>query len=321
MKKLNLLFQKLLLIVVFSIAQSLFAQQPVLWKKIIGGIAYGNTFYKTAPTAWDNCGISSVNTLAAGTDGYVETTAYETNTTKMLGLSQTDTNILYTSINFALDLSQDSKLYVHENGIIKYNPSNTTYAIGDVLRIERVGNKILYKKNGVTFYTSTQNSTSALVVDCFLRTTGSYLSNVVASFGTIASAASVSPQAWIVSNDKVSYSSGNVGIGTSNPDAKLTVAGNIKAREVEVKITAGADFVFEENYNLPKLSEVEAFVKTNKHLPGIQSERDMQENGLNLNEMNIRLLQKVEELTLYVIEQQKQIEVLIAIQKKSKTNK
>jgi hypothetical protein len=112
---------------------------------------------------------------------------------------------------------------------------------------------------------------------------------------------------------------GNVGIGTITPDAKLTVAGNIKAREVEVRITAGADFVFAHDYQLPNLGEVEAFVKANKHLPGIQSEKDMQENGLNLNQMNIKLLQKVEELTLYVIElkkmneaQQLQINQLLA---------
>jgi hypothetical protein len=122
-----------------------------------------------------------------------------------------------------------------------------------------------------------------------------------------------SGKAWNTFN--INKTSGNVGIGTAIPDAKLTVAGNMKAREVEVKITAGADFVFENDYQLTDLKEVEKFVKANKHLPGIQSEKDMQENGLNLNEMNIRLLQKVEELTLYVIAQQKQIDTLLYAQK------
>jgi Phage T4 tail fibre len=101
--------------------------------------------------------------------------------------------------------------------------------------------------------------------------------------------------------------SGNVGIGTAYPDAKLTVAGNIKAREVEVRITAGADFVFAKDYVLPPLSEVEKFVRVHKHLPGIQSEKDMQQNGLSLNAMNIKLLQKVEELTLYIIALEKRL--------------
>lgn len=102
---------------------------------------------------------------------------------------------------------------------------------------------------------------------------------------------------------------GQVGIGTSSPDAPLTVAGNIHAREVRVTATAGgADFVFADDYALPKLEVVAAFVKQNKHLPEIPSAAEMEANGLHLAEMNIKLLQKVEELTLYVIEQQKQME-------------
>jgi hypothetical protein len=106
------------------------------------------------------------------------------------------------------------------------------------------------------------------------------------------------------------FNGGNVGIGTSNPDAKLTVAGNIHSREVKVTINAGADFVFEDNYSLPSLSFIEKYIKENKHLPEISSEKEMKENGLLLAEMNIKLLQKIEELTLYTIQQQKEIEKL-----------
>jgi hypothetical protein len=100
---------------------------------------------------------------------------------------------------------------------------------------------------------------------------------------------------------------GNVGIGATNPQDKLTVAGNIGAREIKVSTTAGADFVFEPTYKLPDLTELEKFVKTNKHLPEIPTAKEMVANGVNLGELNIRLLQKVEELTLHLIEKDKQL--------------
>ena len=100
---------------------------------------------------------------------------------------------------------------------------------------------------------------------------------------------------------------GNVGIGTVNPQEKLTVAGNIAAREIKVSTNAGADFVFEPDYKLSDLTELEKFVKTNKHLPEVPTAKQMVENGVNLGELNIKLLQKVEELTLYLIEKEKEL--------------
>jgi len=99
---------------------------------------------------------------------------------------------------------------------------------------------------------------------------------------------------------------GNVGIGTITPDEKLTVNGTIKCRKVKVTATAGADFVFEPNYKLMNLQELENYVKTKKHLPEIATANEMQTNGLDLGENNIKLLQKIEELTLYIIELNKQ---------------
>jgi len=91
---------------------------------------------------------------------------------------------------------------------------------------------------------------------------------------------------------------------------KLTVVGNINSREVKVSVDAGADFVFAKNYNLPSLDSVEAYIKQNEHLPEISSADEMIKNGISLSEMNIKLLQKVEEMTLYIIEQNKQIKEL-----------
>ncbi|MCR9133506.1 MAG: hypothetical protein NXI08_13055 [bacterium] len=103
---------------------------------------------------------------------------------------------------------------------------------------------------------------------------------------------------------------GKVGIGTANPDYKLTVAGTISSREIIVEETAGADFVFEENYDLPTLGEIESFIQKNKHLPGIAPASQMIEEGVKVGELQIQLLQKIEELTLHVIEINKENQVL-----------
>jgi len=125
----------------------------------------------------------------------------------------------------------------------------------------------------------------------------------------------------LITNDAlvVNGLNGNVGIGTSKIDSKLTVAGDINSREVKVTVGAGADFVFEKDYNLPSLESVDKFIKENKHLPEIASAEEMKKDGINLSEMNIKLLQKIEELTLHMIEQNKQLKIqndLITIQNK-----
>lgn len=101
---------------------------------------------------------------------------------------------------------------------------------------------------------------------------------------------------------------GRVGIGTVNPSHTLTVNGTVRAKEVLVDVNIGADHVFNSGYNLKDLSEVKSFIEENKHLPDIPSEKEMQEKGLNMNEFQIKLLQKIEELTLYVIKQQKEMD-------------
>jgi hypothetical protein len=100
--------------------------------------------------------------------------------------------------------------------------------------------------------------------------------------------------------------SGRVGIGTTSPDEKLTVKGKIHAEEVRVDLNVpGPDYVFENDYDLLSLSEIESYIRANKHLPEVPSAKEMEENGLNLKEMNLLLLKKVEELTLHLIKIEK----------------
>jgi hypothetical protein len=98
----------------------------------------------------------------------------------------------------------------------------------------------------------------------------------------------------------------------NNAENVFRVQGNgtVYAKEMYIEAAFFPDYVFDESYELPSLSEVEAFIKENKHLPDVPSEQEVVEEGINLTEMNVIMMQKIEELTLYIIEQQKEIEKL-----------
>ncbi|RZK63693.1 MAG: hypothetical protein EOO92_28475, partial [Pedobacter sp.] len=92
---------------------------------------------------------------------------------------------------------------------------------------------------------------------------------------------------------------------------KLWVEDGVVSEDYAIaKVEDWADYVFHENYNLPKLAEVEAFIKQNKHLPNVASEADVKVNGYTVHSFNKSILKTSEELTLYVIEQDKEINLL-----------
>lgn len=111
---------------------------------------------------------------------------------------------------------------------------------------------------------------------------------------------------------------GSLGVGTTTvPSSALEVNGEIKCQSIVIKdwrlreATAPADYVFDSNYKLPALQDVEKFVSKNSHLPGMPNASSMRNNGVDVIEMNMALLKKVEELTLYAIKQQKTIDLLV----------
>ncbi|HYC72025.1 MAG TPA: hypothetical protein VEB66_12505 [Opitutaceae bacterium] len=117
--------------------------------------------------------------------------------------------------------------------------------------------------------------------------------------------------------DSIFY--GNVGIGTTSPSHKLAVNGTIRAKEVLVEATGWADHVFADDYRLAPLEEVEAHIRAKKHLPGIPSAATVAEQGISLGEMQARLLEKIEELTLHVIELKKEKRELLGRVKELET--
>lgn len=134
--------------------------------------------------------------------------------------------------------------------------------------------------------------------------------------GIVGSGSSGGPSslAWWITNSAGTYTeavridpAGNVGIGIAAPTQKLEVGGSIRAVSFISNSTTYADFVFRSDYVLPSLSDVEDHIKENGHLPGIPSEAEVREQGIDLAAMQVKLLQKIEELTLHAIEQDKRL--------------
>ncbi len=116
---------------------------------------------------------------------------------------------------------------------------------------------------------------------------------------------------WVSMGNNINYTAGNVGIGTNAlTNYGLAVDNKIRAREIRVDNDNWADYVFKKDYNLLTLEEVQKHIQEKGHLPNIPSAKEVEVNGIELGEMNKLLLEKIEELTLYVIELKKEVNQL-----------
>ena len=151
--------------------------QNVSWTNTVGVSVNGNSLTKTAAGGWGNSGASSIQTIASG-NGYVEFTASETTTSRMIGLSKGDANQDYTDIDFAAYLDAQN-LCVYEGGVAR--GCFSTYVSGDMIRVAVESGIVKYKKNGVVVYTSSVAPNYPLLVDTALWPNGGTLSGVVIS--------------------------------------------------------------------------------------------------------------------------------------------
>jgi len=114
----------------------------------------------------------------------------------------------------------------------------------------------------------------------------------------------------------LNYLNGNLGLGTTDTKGfKLAVNGKIRAQEIKVEATNWPDYVFEEGYDVGKLEELESYIKAYKHLPEMPGAKEVESNGVDLGEMNKLLLKKIEELTLHLIEKDRELRSIADKQK------
>lgn len=171
-----------------------------------------------------------------------------------------------------------------------------------------------------TFYNGLQVNTTSTIYNSIRFTRENYW-ELISAYGS----KNYDPLAFLAS--KYNFRNGNVGIGVDDPQAKLHVAGKIlctgeievadlnsnsikvnslNAKDIQMDMHGAADYVFDENYNLKSLSEVESYVNEHKHLPGMPSAAEMDANGVSVSKMSNLLLEKVEELTLHMIKLEKE---------------
>lgn len=176
---------------------------------------------------------------------------------------------------------------------------------------------IIYRTGSVGIGTSTPTAPIEVIGD--VRASGKYIITNVGAFDNENGNVKVWANSNLVLSSNGGYSThffintnGNIGIGTVNPDFKLTVNGNIKCEEMLVVVDVPADYVFDLDYKLMPLSEVGKYIKENKHLPNVPSAEEIKQNGWQVGEMNNKLLEKVEELTLYLLQLKDENEALKA---------
>ena len=149
--------------------------EPVIWTAEVGVGVNGNSLTKTAATGWGNAGAISTQQIGSG-DGYVEFTASETSTARMLGLSSGNSSASYNDIDFALCL-YSGRILIYEAGA--YRGSFGSFATGDTLRVEVTNGLVQYSRNGSVLYTSNGTPVYPLLVDTALYNTGATLVDVV----------------------------------------------------------------------------------------------------------------------------------------------
>ncbi|MCG8307532.1 MAG: S8 family serine peptidase [Cytophagales bacterium] len=152
----------------------------VEWTDLVKVYVNGNSLTRDNSYRGWNAGAASINRLPTWTDGWIESTVQETNTYRMFGLSSSNSDPNWNTIDYNLYVRQDAKIMIYESGV--YKGTFGYYNSGDKIRLERIDNQILYKLNGATLYTSSCDPSENLYSDVSMYSPGSTLYDVKSSF-------------------------------------------------------------------------------------------------------------------------------------------
>ncbi len=236
--------------------------------------------------------------------------------------------------------------YQHSNSLLEFSGGSSSAYIGVCKLLFRVKQQAAYPsppyiqleliernnsriskedfKAVITTLSGTEDSGNS-TVDLYLRVTNTYeiirfvpilVNNISPTFYSNQGFSTTLPAGtqvdcnYIDDYSRNGFFEGKVGIGVTSVTEALEVNGMIRAKEVKVEAAPWPDYVFTSQYNLPALERTDLYIKTHGHLPGIPTADQVAADGIKLGEMNAKLLEKIEELTLYLIEQNNQIKEL-----------
>jgi hypothetical protein len=232
----------------------------------------------------------------------------ETNEDNVVTFNNTDNSWQYMEFKrsgtryywMGLDNGNDFYLTKEQIGNIVLNPTAGKVVVSGSLQIGNGTGSLHYGSNGVVIK---YNSGDRALLE--LHSPDGANRMVFQSLSSATYLGSLDQKPLLIQNE-----GGNVGIGTNNPQAKLAVNGDIFSKKVKVTQSGWPDYVFASGYRLRSLSEVEQFIKQQQHLPDVPSATAVEKDGLDLGDNQVTLLKKIEELTLYLIAQNKKLELL-----------
>lgn len=275
-----------------------------------GQVAVNGAFKATGNVTLSGLAGSSSKVLTVGTNGQLSSVEYSTFNDN-LGNHTAEQNINLNGKKIVNGTSGTGGIFVSTGGKVRIGTGTT--APTNALEVNGTTVSTNLKISGLASSTEkvltvgTGGQVSSTDVSTFADNMGDHTAtqNINLDGNKIVGSSASTNGLFVGTNGNV-----RIGAGSGNPSKALEVNGIVRSKEVLVEITGWSDFVFEKDYKLMSLAEVEQFVKQHGHLPDVPSANEVEENGIGLGEMNALLLQKIEEMTLHLIEMEKRIQEL-----------